>query len=168
MSKRRQELIEQRRQAAIEVKVQRDTIARIMEEAKRNRARAARMLKDAMGGGGRVTPNSATSAVSNGSKPGSKVRPATSAAESSSSTGKQQQGGAMSKSQSAAVMRRSKSAQSSAVSESGGLGPAPEAPSLEARLKSSSSNTRTELLGAPQAYISPYEQVMQPPTTVTL
>jgi hypothetical protein len=160
MSKRRQELIEQRRQAAIEVKVQRDTIARIMEEAKRNRARAARMLKDAMGGGGRVT--------SNGSKPGSnlKTRPATSAAEST--TKQQQGGGTMSKSQSAAVMRRSKSAQSSAVSESGGLGPAPEAPSLEARLKSSSSNTRIELLGAPQAYVSPYEQVMQPPTTVTL
>eukprot|EP00953_Heterococcus_sp_UTEX-ZZ885_P029782 15787-Heterococcus_DN1.PRE.1 len=167
MSKRRQELIEQRRQAAIEVKVQRDTIARIMEEAKRNRARAARMLKDAMGGGGRVTSNSATTAVSNGSKVGSKARPATSAADSSS-TKQQQGGGTMSKSQSAAVMRRSKSAQSSAVSESGGLGPAPEAPSLEARLKSSSSNTRTELLGAPQAYVSPYEQVMQPPTTVTL
>jgi hypothetical protein len=167
MSKRRQELIEQRRQAAIEVKVQRDTIARIMEEAKRNRARAARMLKDAMGGGGRVTSSSATSVVPNGSKSGSnlKTRPATSTADS---TTKQQGGGAMSKSQSAAVMRRSKSAQSSAVSESGGLGPAPEAPSLEARLKSSSSNTRTELLGAPQAYVSPYEQVMQPPTTVTL
>jgi hypothetical protein len=165
MSKRRQELIEQRRQAALEVKVQRDTIARIMEEAKRNRARAARMLQEAMGD----------------SKPGSKAkatisttRPATTAGETSSSSisGSKQQQGAMSKSQSAAasVMRRSKSAQAGTVSDSsGGLGPAPEAPSLEARLKGSS-NTRSELLGAPQAYVSPYEQVLQPPqaTTVTL
>ena len=37
MTRRRQELIEQRRQAAIEVKQQRDTIANIMEAAKKNK-----------------------------------------------------------------------------------------------------------------------------------
>ncbi|CAM9656544.1 unnamed protein product [Choristocarpus tenellus] len=167
MVRRKENIIQQRRKAALEVKMQKETIARIMEEAKRNKAAAARMMKEAVGGGFKGLSSSTSAGemgcVTAGGERRRRRR------KDGGKGGDRKQGRSRTTEQTILPIGGGHRTKSAEFSKSQGimprtegeevvnLGPPPEAPTLEARLRGT---TREDVI--PQPYISPYERGVVP------
>ncbi|CAM9919464.1 unnamed protein product [Ectocarpus sp. 4 AP-2014] len=174
MATRKEEMINQRRRAALEAKMQKEEITRIMENTKRNQKKAAKLIQKAMNRGKSRTDaprrrhrpagnnNNNNDSSNNWSdenfEGGNDGR--SSSANLPATAGAQSSGNDRTKSARAAIRARGEVDPANRVD----LGPPPDAPTLEARLRAAAPSDPS-----PQPYMSPYENTAtpQPSATVT-